>query len=63
MNRARVCHETFDCYECGAPIKALERFEYCGKCHEPLHVGCAEWNGSEFICPGCGDKENDECIS
>ncbi len=60
MKRARVVHETFDCHECGAPVKALEEYEYCAICREAVHVGCAEAYGSELACRGCLPKENDE---
>ena len=55
--RARYLHETFDCHECGAMVKALEEFEYCSICNNPLHVGCAVWIDGEYICPGCGEKD------
>ena len=60
MKRARICHENLDCAECGAPIKALENYEYCGKCGEPVHVGCAEWLGNEYFCPVCAKQVKKE---
>ena len=55
MKRA-VFSEPMDCIECGAPIKAREEFDYCGGCGNPIHVGCAEFIGSEYFCPDCAEK-------
>jgi len=62
MKRALVVHETFDCHECGAPIKALEEFDWCGKCEEPIHIGaeCSEFLGSQYFCPECAEKVKKE---
>lgn len=65
MKRARYCHETFDCCECGAPAKPLEEYDYCGACGKPIHLGCAEiLENGDWGCPECKlkeyDKENDD---
>ncbi len=63
MKRA-VFSPLIDCHECGAPIKALEDFEYCVICSNPVHVDCAESfdaeSGSGFACIGCIPTESYE---
>ncbi len=59
MNRGKYS-KPIDCCECGAPIKMFEDFDYCGKCTNPIHVGCAKWQGSEYVCSEC-EETNDSC--
>lgn len=59
MNRGKYS-KPIDCAECGAPIRMFEDFDHCDKCGATLHIGCAVWYGTAYICPECKPKETDE---
>ena len=63
VKRARYFHEPFDCHVCGALVKALEEFDFCSECDEPIHKGCGEIRADgNLYCPGCGLKENEQWV-